>query len=305
MKFQVRCVLSHGGDANSGPSTRSTGTVTATDGGTVGYVRLGAGPALVVLHGAMESAGSHLELAEALADAFTVYLPDRRGRGLSAGPADSFSIETGVGDVQALLEKTGAHDIFGVSSGGIIALQAALSLGGICRAAIFEPPLIINGSLPLDWFPRYEREIASGDVTGALITAMKGARMGPPALQALPYWLLRPFTKLMTTLEGRHAGDASLTMKGLAPTLRYDLQMAVEMSERLDDLKGIQKPVLLLGGSKSAAYLRSSVDALEVLLPNARRVEFEGLDHGASGNANRHGQPARVAEELRRFFGCQ
>ena len=40
---------------------------------------------MVMLHGSMESSNSHLELARALADIATVYLPDRRGRGLS-GP---------------------------------------------------------------------------------------------------------------------------------------------------------------------------------------------------------------------------
>lgn len=63
----------------------ATGTVTSKDGTTIGYRQLGQGPGVVMLHGAMESAQSHMQLATALADAFTVYLPDRRGRGLS-GP---------------------------------------------------------------------------------------------------------------------------------------------------------------------------------------------------------------------------
>jgi pimeloyl-ACP methyl ester carboxylesterase len=40
---------------------------------------------VVLLHDSNESARSHTQLALALAGAFTVYLPDRRGRGLS-GP---------------------------------------------------------------------------------------------------------------------------------------------------------------------------------------------------------------------------
>jgi len=42
---------------------------------------------------------------------------------------------------------------------------------------------------------------------------------------------------------------------------------------------------------------------LEELLPQAKRIEFAGLGHGASGNANRGGKPKLVAQELRRFFG--
>ena len=69
------------------PSTApmTTGSVSSADGTTIGYLRVGQGPALVILHGSNESARSHTQLALALADAFTVYLPDRRGRGRS-GP---------------------------------------------------------------------------------------------------------------------------------------------------------------------------------------------------------------------------
>ena len=63
----------------------STGSIVSKDGTTIGYRQLGRGPGLIVLHGAMESARSHMQFAEALAPSFTVYLPDRRGRGLS-GP---------------------------------------------------------------------------------------------------------------------------------------------------------------------------------------------------------------------------
>src|SRR5439155_6140452 len=63
----------------------TTSSVTSKDGTTIGYRQLGHGPGVVLLHGAMESASSHIALAELLADAFTVYLPDRRGRGMS-GP---------------------------------------------------------------------------------------------------------------------------------------------------------------------------------------------------------------------------
>ena len=60
--------------------------------------------------------------------------------------------------------------------------------------------------------------------------------------------------------------------------------------------------MLLLGGSKSPAYLRTALDALEKVLPHAERHEFAGLDHGASGNADRRGKPALVAAELRAFL---
>src|SRR5579859_1864062 len=61
------------------------GHVTSQDGTVIGYRKFGHGPAIVVLHGSNVSGQDYTQLAEQLADAFTVYLPDRRGRGLS-GP---------------------------------------------------------------------------------------------------------------------------------------------------------------------------------------------------------------------------
>lgn len=55
---------------------------------------------MVLLHGSNESARSYTQLALALAGAFTVYLPDRCGRGLS-GP--DHSMRTEVEDLQAVV----------------------------------------------------------------------------------------------------------------------------------------------------------------------------------------------------------
>src|ERR1700760_3096809 len=79
----------------------STGSVTSADGTTIGYWPTRRGPAVVVLHGSNESAASHTQLAQALASQFTVYLPDRRGRGRSGPPQPGHSMRTQAGDRQA------------------------------------------------------------------------------------------------------------------------------------------------------------------------------------------------------------
>lgn len=63
--------------------------VTSADGTTIGFRRYGAGPGLVLIHGGMNSAQDLGDLASLLSDAFTVLVPDRRGRGMSGpfGPA--------------------------------------------------------------------------------------------------------------------------------------------------------------------------------------------------------------------------
>jgi pimeloyl-ACP methyl ester carboxylesterase len=276
--------------------------VTSKDGTTIGYRQLGRGPALLLLHGHMESAQSHIQLAEALAASFTVYLPDRRGRGLSGPYGKDYSIQKDVEDMDALLTKTGAHYVFGVSSGGIIWLQAALSLSSIHKAAIYEPPLLINGSLPIAWLTRFDKEMAQGKVASALITAMKGTQMGPPIFNVIPHRLLELLTNMAMKNEDKKAKDYDVTMRMLAPTLHYDFQLVVEMAEKLESFKAIQAEVLLLGGSKSPAYFKVALDTLEKVLPHVTRIEFPGLGHGGSGNTNRGGKPERLAQELLKFF---
>jgi hypothetical protein len=50
----------------------------------------------------MEPAQSHMQLAEALAGTFTVYLPDRRGRGLSGSSGADSRMQEDVEDLDAL-----------------------------------------------------------------------------------------------------------------------------------------------------------------------------------------------------------
>jgi pimeloyl-ACP methyl ester carboxylesterase len=291
---------------NQSPATArehsTTGSVPSQDGITISYRQLGHGPGVVLLHGAMESAQSHMQLAEALADTFTVYVPDRRGRGLSGPYGKDYSIQKDVEDLDALLTKTGAHHVFGVSSGGLISLQAALTLPAIHKAALYEPALIMNGSASTAWLTRYDKEMAQGKVAAALITGMKGTKMGPPIFNVMPRWLLELLTSMAMASEGKKARGDVVTMRALAPTLHYDGQLVVEMSEKLENFRAIRAEVLLLGGSKSPTYLKVALDALEKVFPHAKRIEFPGLNHGASGNTERGGQPERVAQELRRFF---
>ena len=283
----------------------TTDSVISKDGTKIGYRQLGHGPGVMMLHGAMESAQSHMGLAQALADQFTVYLPDRRGRGLSGAYRKDYSTQDAVDDLDALLTKTGARNLFGVSSGAMVCLQAALKLTGIDRLALYEPALIVNHSVSTDFLARYDREIAEGKIAAALVTGMKGAHMGPPILNAMPRFLLEYFSKQGMAAEDKTAQPGDVTMRVLAPTLHYDFQLIVDLAETLDSYRALQTNVLLLGGSQSPAFLKIALDALEKTLPNAKRVEFPGLDHGGSSDlsqTNRNGHPEIVAPELRRFF---
>ncbi|MFI6818957.1 alpha/beta fold hydrolase [Nonomuraea sp. NPDC050328] len=236
----------------------------------------------------METAESHVQLAEELSGEFTVYLPDRRGRGASGPHGAGYRLRKEVEDLEALITATDAHALFGLSSGAIICLQAALELPTVRKVAIYEPPLSINGSLATDWLPRFDREIEAGNLAEALVIATKATQMFG---HALPGWLLKPLVRLML-------GD----MLRLVPTFHYDVELLIETTDQAQRFAGIEADVLLMGGGRSPAYLKTALDELERLLPDAQRVEFATLNHGGSGNRNRGGNPPLVARELRRFF---
>jgi pimeloyl-ACP methyl ester carboxylesterase len=272
------------------------GSVTSV-GTTIGYRQLGSGPGLLLLHGGMQASQHYMRLATALADAFTVYLPDRRGRGLSGPPGEPYSMAQECADVAALLEQTGAHSVFGHSAGGLIALQAALTLPSLHKVAVYEPPLSVHGSVPTSWIKRYEQEIQAGKSASAMITALKGLQLSLIFIR-----LPRPVLLLLITLLARrekqtlHANDVS--MEALIPTGLFDLQLFHDMEDTLDRFAGMRAAVLLLGGQKSPAYLRGALTALSQTLPQVKRIEYPDLNHSGPNV----GAPERVASDLRAFF---
>ena len=280
----------------------TTDVVTSSDGTVIHYRQFGHGPGVVLVHGGMSSAHHHLELAEALADAFSVYVPDRRGRSESGPFGPDYSIRKEAEDLEALLARTGAYNVFGVSSGGLIVLEAALSSAMIRKAAIFEPALFLDRSTPCAVLRRLDHELDGGNIAAALITGMKGAQMGPALLRALPRRILEFLVNVAMKAEDKHPNPDYLPVKALAATLHYDSQLAVEMSGKVEPFRSIRAEVLLMGASKSPAYLKAALDTLEQVVPEIRRIEFRGLDHAASWNSDRGGRPKTVAQELRRFF---
>ena len=172
------------------PSAYTTGSVTSRDGTIIGYRQLGHGPGIIAVHGGMQAAQNFMRLAAALADAFTVYVPDRRGRGLSGPPGAYYSLQTECEDIEVLIRATGAHNVFGLSSGALIVLHAALTLPATDKVALYEPPLSIDHSTPTWWVTRYDREVAQGKLGSAMLTVVRGTQMTPPILRFVPRSLL-------------------------------------------------------------------------------------------------------------------
>ena len=195
----------------------TAGSVTSADGTAIGYLRTGDGPAVVVLHGSNESARSHTQLAMALAGEFTVYLPDRRGRGLSGPHRPGHGMRTEVEDLQAVVAASGAQAVFGVSISGLIALQTALVTPAIRQVAVYEPALLMDTSgRYTGWVRRFDQEMAYGQIADALITCIRGLDLAPLAFKLLPRRLLVAATNAAMKKEDTRAASNTVTMRKIA-----------------------------------------------------------------------------------------
>ena len=281
------------------PALRS---VASRDGTTIGYRQIGSGPGLILLHGSMSSGAQHTELASILADTFTVIVPDRRGRGLSGAYRPGDSLDQELEDVAALLDTTAAAFLWGLSSGACIALHAACTMPAIRKLAVFEPPLLPDRDRAAVVLARFDDEMALGKTGAAMITAMRGSEMGPAWFRALPKALTARLVAMGMTQEARRPAGAYPTMLELASTLHADLAVVAASCGRIDDYRSIAAQVLLMGGSKSPAFLRRALADLEHVLPSSTRVELNGLDHAASWNSDVRGRPGPIANALRTFF---
>jgi pimeloyl-ACP methyl ester carboxylesterase len=274
-----------------------TGSVSSADGTVVGYRQLGSGPAVLLLHGGMQASQHLMKLANALSAEFTVYVPDRRGRGLSGPHGDDYGMIREVEDLQALVASTGASRVFGLSSGALVTLRAALVTPGLDTIALYEPPLSVNGSVPMDWLPRFDREVARGQLASALVTALKGLAV-EPVIGRFPRLVLVPLIAIGSRLQGNGSGD-DVPIPALVPTQRFDVRLVEEMADTAPDYASLHARVLLLGGTKSPPFLKVALDELAATIPRARRITFPGLGHSGPDD---DGDPARVAEALHAFF---
>lgn len=248
----------------------------------------GGGPAIVLLHGGMQTSANLMTLARSLAAAFTVHVPDRRGRGRSGPAAPGHGLRAEIDDLAAVLDETGARNVFGLSSGAVIALRAALELS-IERLALYEPPLKCSGHDPLGWLPRFEKEMSLGRRAAAFATVTKGTG----EMRHVPRAALVPLAGiLLRTGRGRQVGE-------LVPTMRLDATVVADAAGPLSTYATVTSDTLLLGGERSPAYLTGVLNGLEPVLPRVRRVTLSGVGHLAADDS---GKPELVAAELRRFF---
>jgi hypothetical protein len=95
------------------------GRVTSSDGTSIAFERVGAGPAVILVDAAGNFRGFSPmpQLAEALAQNFTIFTYDRRGKGASTDTLP-YAVDREIDDLQALIDVAGGSAfVHGFSSG--------------------------------------------------------------------------------------------------------------------------------------------------------------------------------------------
>jgi pimeloyl-ACP methyl ester carboxylesterase len=161
-------------------------TVRSADGTEIAFDRLGSGPPVVLVCGGSVDRSDDAPLAELLSADLTVFNYDRRGRG-DSGDTQPYAIEREVEDIGAVIEAAGGRaNLWGSSSGAVLALIATARGVPVSKLALWEPPFIPEGvpKPPEDQVAQYERMIAEdrrGDAVEYFMSKVVGL---PPEMVA-------------------------------------------------------------------------------------------------------------------------
>jgi pimeloyl-ACP methyl ester carboxylesterase len=266
--------------------------VTSKDGTSIAYDRQGQGPAVILVGGGLasraEGVGNNAPLAAELARHCTVYNYDRRGRG-GSGDTLPYAVAREIEDIEALIaEAGGTACLYGVSSGGMFALEAAAAGLRVEKLAVYDVPYDVSDDAP-QRFRQYRGQLAAVLADGrrgeavALFMRLAGASGDDvAAARVSPHW------------PG---------LEEIAHTLAYDA--ACYGQPPAARLAAITQPVLVLTGREAPATRGGRADpppdifgpaaaAVAAQVPRAERQVLAGQSHVPD--------PAVLVPVLARFF---
>lgn len=263
--------------------------VTSLDGTKIAYDKVGQGPALILVTGAFgyRKFPSQVQLADLLSLHFTVYNYDRRGRG-DSGDNQPYDIEREIEDLQAIIKEAGGSAyVWGLSSGAVLALQAAARGASITKLALHEPPFVVDAAdhkVPPN-FVMHVTELIADNRRAEAIKYFMTKGMGAPSF----------VVSLMRIMPG-----AWSNLMAVAHTLPYDASLMdgfMDGKPLPGSLWGtVTMPTLVLEGTESPASLRHGAQELVGILPNAQLLSKKGLGHTKKLNTK------MISSELIAFF---
>src|SRR5437868_3687774 len=240
--------------------------VQSADGTTIAFDQLGKGPALILVGGALEQRAMDSETAPLLAQHFTVFHYDRRGRGDSTD-TPPYAVEREIEDIDALItEAGGSACVFGISSGSALALEAAIRLSDkVKKLAMYEAPYNSDEAARQAW-KEYRKQLAEvlaqgrrGDALALfmLLTGMPADHLD--RVRQHPMWPM---------------------WEAVAPTLAYDAAvMGEDASVPTEKAASVAVPSLVMDGSASYPFMHVTALALVKAIPHAQHRTLEGQTH--------------------------
>jgi pimeloyl-ACP methyl ester carboxylesterase len=241
------------------------GTTTSADGTELGYYQRGSGPALVITHGSVSDANQWFPATDFLAEHFTCYVFDRRGRGRS-GDNPAYGLSAELDDIAAMIAVAGpgAH-LLAHSYGAVCALnyveQHGLDGGTLI---LFEPPLEVDGPIGGKNLPEYRAAVKAGDLDAALeIGLTKFVRI---PVEAMPIFRATPLWGALVPLT---------------PTWTREIEEIDALGDDLTPYASISTPTHLIAGTATTPFLYQSAHTLAGIIPGARITDLPDRDHVA------------------------
>jgi pimeloyl-ACP methyl ester carboxylesterase len=244
--------------------------IISKDGTEIAYERVGQGPPLILIDGALCSRafGPMPKLAPLLAERFTVYIYDRRGRGES-GDTAPYTKDREIEDLAALVGVAGGKAaLVGLSSGAALALEAAAAHLPVTAVVAYEPPYVEpdGATRGQAHFGRLQEILGEGDRGGAVKYFMR-AMVGVPA----------PFVFMMRLMPGLWR-----KLKAVGHTLPYDCAVMGDFTVPTRRLSEVGVPALVMHGSKTDARLKRAAAGVAGAITGAKARTLDGQNHNVS-----------------------
>jgi pimeloyl-ACP methyl ester carboxylesterase len=256
--------------------------ITSKDGTKIAFDRSGKGAALILVGGAFQYRAIDertTQLASLLAQHFTVYNYDRRGRGDSTD-TPLYAIEREIEDLDALINEAGGSAyVFGMSSGAVLALHAVAHGLTIKKLALYEPPFG-NPGVSRSAAESYTRQLKAflaedrrGDAVALAMTSFGTPAEAVAGMRQSPVWPM---------------------FEAVAPTLAYDDAIMGNGSLPIAIMKKVDLPTLVMDGGDSPAFMHEAAQAVADGLSHGQHRTLEGQTHAY--------QPEVLAPVLAEFY---
>lgn len=243
--------------------------VASADGTSIAYERVGHGPRVVIVNGAMSRARDAAAVAAALSDAgFTAVVYDRRARG-DSGDTPPVDPRREVEDLAAVIDAVGgAAAVLGHSSGAVLALFAASEGVGTGRLFLSEPPFAFGEDLPAADLPeRLQQLVDEGRRGKAVATFQREAIRLPDEM-----------------IEQIRRSPMFADLESLAQSVVYDATLTRAVSTPTPAMLSVAQPVTILCGVQTFPMLIAASHRLAAAMPAAERVDMpDSIGHRLDG----------------------